>query len=344
MVGDSQQQTEGQREGPPRVSVVIPTRNRARLLEDVLRAIWNQTLPSSQFEILVIDNRSEDETASRMQDWIRQSPCPLTFKVMDVNRGPAHSRNTGVQLARGAIIAFTDSDCRPAADWLEKGLAAFQDDNTALVSGPVFYKPEQQVRFFSRTTGELRDENITYPTANAFYRRSVFLELGGFDQDLCFRDFFQRPVECADTDLAWQVKEKGFRNVFVPDMLVYHEVETMRPLAWAMEPFRNFVVPFLVRRHPDLRRRLLKWGVFFNTENILFYPLLVGIPLAIFVHPLFALLALPYLAWAARAGNSDLSPRRWPKILARIVLLAARQAVSCAGLLYGTIRFRTLVL
>lgn len=326
------------------VTVLIPTRNRARLLREVIEAIWKQDFPKDRFEIVVVDNISDDGTAEMMEDLIKRSPCSMRFHVMPVNKGPAHSRNTGAKIARGKILAFTDSDCAPETDWLAKGTKPFESDDVSFVTGPVFYKPGQPVSFFSRTVGELHDENITYPTANAFYRRSVFLEKGGFDEKLCFNDFFQRPVECADTDLAWRIKDEGGKNVFIRDMIVYHEVENMKPVAWAMEPFRNFVVPFLVRRHPTLRGQLLKWGVFFNPENIRFYPVLIGLVLGILVHPLFLLLGLPYVLWAARAGNPDLSIRRIPRIIARVILLSARQLVSCAGLFYGSLRFRTLVL
>ena len=325
-------------------SVVIPTRNRKRLLREAIEAIWKQTYPKDDFEIIVVDNLSDDGTAEMMAELISQSPCPMRFHVMPVNRGPAHSRNTGVTLARGKIIAFTDSDCAPASDWLSKGLAPFDSDDVSFVTGPVFYKPGQPISFFSRTVIELHDENITYPTANAFYRRSVFLSKKGFDETLCFQDFFQRPVECADTDLAWRIKDEGGRNVFLPDLLVYHEVENMKPLAWAMEPFRNFVVPFLIRRHPNLRSQLLTWGVFFGTENLRFYPVIIGVILGLLINPLFFLLVVPYVLWAARAGNPELSLRRVPRIIGRVILLSARQVVSCAGLLYGMLRFRTFVL
>jgi len=326
------------------VSVVIPTRNRARLLQEVVEALWGQTLDPELFEIIIVDNRSTDETPRLVQEWARRSPCRMVYHCMEENRGPTPSRNRGVELARGALIAFTDSDCRPVPEWLALGAEAMRDEKVGLVTGQVLYKPEQRVRFFSRASGEAKEEHPSYPTCNAWYRRAVFLQLGGFDMALCFRDFRSRPVECADSDLAWRVKEAGHLNVFVPGMVVYHEVEQLPPMNWAAEPFRLFVVPALVRRHPQLRRELLKWRLFFFPQNVLFYLGVVGVGLAIFLHWAFVALAVPFAGWAARAGNPNLSWRDLHRMLARIILIGARQACMCAGLIYGSIRFRSLVL
>ncbi|MCP4589398.1 MAG: glycosyltransferase family 2 protein [bacterium] len=326
------------------MSVVIPTRNRSALLREAIQAVWSQDFAPADFEIVVIDNLSTDDTEAMVGMLRLQSPCRMTYHRMDVNLGPANSRNKGVELARGKLIAFTDDDCCPAPGWLKLGARAFTDDSVALVTGQVLYKPGQEVKFFSRASGEAPEEHPTYPTCNAWYRRNVFQELGGFDMRLCFRDFRDRPVECADSDLAWRVKEARHSNVFEKDMVVFHEVERLPPLKWAMEPFRLFVVPELVRRHPQLRRELLTSRLFFMRENAWFYLLIAGLGLAIACHWAFVALALPYTLWAARAGNPRLTVLDLPKMVARAGFIGTRQMFMCAGLIYGSIRFRALVL
>ena len=326
------------------VSVVIPTRNQSGLLREAIEAVWRQTVDPATFEIIVVDNCSTDDTAAVVREMSARAPCSMVYHCMEENRGPANSRNQGVRLARGELIAFTDSDCRPVPQWLALGQSAMADTNVALVTGQVLYPPGQKITFFSRAAGEARYEHPSYPTCNAWYRRKVFLDLGGFDVNLCFHDFRNRPVECADTDLAWRVKEAGYRNVFVPEMIVHHRVEVLPPLNWAMEPFRLFVLPALVRRHPQLRRALLTWGVFFTRDNAWFYLALLGLGLGPVWHVAFLLLMVPYVAWAARAGNPRLTLLDLHRMAVRAVLIAARQAFLCAGLLYGSLRFRTIVL
>jgi len=333
-----------------RASVVIPCRNRAALTVELVEALFAQTLPHSDYEIVVVDNRSTDDTAQCVAALQERSPCRLLFHVMPENRGPAHSRNAGVGLARGEIIAFTDSDCRPRPDWLERGLAPFAAPEVAFVTGSVFDKPEQRGGFFARATGALTVEHPTYPTMNAFYRRRFFLEAGGFDESLCFRDFRDRPNECADTDLAWRLKEKGLRNVFDRELVIFHEVETQRPIAWVLEPFRLWLVPALVRRHPQLRRSLLRARLFFCKENALACLALLGATAglafdrALFLFVLPYGMALPYLWWAIALHKRPVRSRDLLRFLPETALIAARQLVMCAGLVYGSLRFRCLVL
>lgn len=328
----------------PFVSVVIPTRNRARLLREAIEAVFQQDVDPGSVELIVVDNLSTDGTEAVVSDLAARAPFRVRYKRMAVDRGPVYSRNEGAAMAEGEILAFTDSDCRPGRDWLREAVRPFSDAAVALVTGPVLYKPGQPIRFFSRASGEAREEHPTYPTANALYRRSVFFALGGFDTRLTFRSFRNRPVECSDSDLALRLIEAGHGNAFVPEAVVYHEVEMLPPVSWALEPFRLFVVPALVRRHPALRRRLLTWKVFFQRENAWFYLAVLAVVLGAAVHWSALAGLVPFLVWASRAGNPRLGWRDLPKMGARTVLLAARHACMCAGLVYGSLRFRSLVL
>ncbi len=160
------------------VSVVIPTFNRRALLGEAIQSLWNQTLASECYEVIVVDNLSTDGTTAMMDELQARSPCRLVYHRMSENLGPANSRNTGVQMARGEIIAFTDSDCRVSPSWLERGLEGFKrGDDVAFVSGQTFPKPEQPLTFFS-IGNPLQGENPTYPTANIFYRKKTFLDGG----------------------------------------------------------------------------------------------------------------------------------------------------------------------
>ena len=334
----------------PLVSVIIPTRNRGALLQEAIEALWRQTLPPERFEILVVDNRSTDDTQQRVRALQERSPCALLFHVMPTNDGPVPSRNEAARRARGALLAFTDSDCRVCPEWLERAAAAFADERVALVTGPVLDKPEQVRGRFARVTGGVTREHPSYPAANAVYRRSAFEAQGGFDQSLCFVDPLDRAVECADTDLAWRIKKSGLRNVFVPEAVVHHEVENTSRLKWLLEPTRLWVLPALVRRHPELRPVLLKGGLFFCKEDAFVALAAAGLLLALVVHPLLAVLALPYalllpyLWWAIMARGRPFAWRRLVDFLPETILLAARQTLMVAGLAYGSVRFRALVL
>jgi glycosyltransferase involved in cell wall biosynthesis len=327
----------------PLVSVVLPTYNRRELTRDAIESLWRQTLSPENFEIVLVDNCSTDGMREMIAEMQQRSPVNLVYHCMPENRGVARSRNAGVRIARGEFIALIDSDCEAHPNWLEKGLAVF-DQSVAFVTGPVLDKKNQHVTFFSRSNYAGLEHNATYPACNIFYRRSVYLEMGGHDENLCFGSFFNMAVECADTDLAWRIKEHGYNNVFVPDLFVYHEVEKLEFRRWLTHPFRLFAVPAIVQRHPQLRPMLLSHGVFFLKESPANYLAVAALLLSVTWHPAAAVLTLPYIICMARFLNWELSLLRLPKLLVQLVLVTLQQTVACAGLIYGSAKFRSLVL
>jgi glycosyltransferase involved in cell wall biosynthesis len=331
-------------ESPVTVTVIIPTLNRSKLLREALDSLCHQTLDPSLYEILVIDDGSHDDTPEVVRTFAESAPCRIVYHPLEKDFGPAYARNVGARLARSEILAFTDSDCRPGSDWLENGVKNFRD-GVAFVSGSVLFKPEQRIRFFSGIYYPVHSEDPTYPTCNIFFRRAEFLEMGGMDETLSFKTFLgDKAVECADTDLAWRMKERGLTNLFLPGLVIYHEVGLKKPWLWLIDPVRLFVLPALVKRHPQLRRDLLYARYFFNKEDLLFYLLAAGVLLGAALHWAFLALALPYPIWIARRIPQNLTVRKFPKLLVQMPFLVARRAVVCAGLIYGSIRFRCLVL
>lgn len=323
------------------VSVVLATYNRAALLEEAIRSLLIQTLAPERFEILVIDDASTDGTEAMLR--LFADVPGLRYHRLPHNSGVAVARNTGVRLARGPVIAFMDNDCWAAPDWLARGLAAI-GSGAALATGPVLDKPGQRLTLFTRSNATGPVEHPSYPACNAFYDRRTYLELGGLNEKLCFRGFGGMSCECSDADLAWRLKGGGHASVFVPEMAVFHEVEYLSFPAWLMNPLRLFVLPALVKRHPQLRRRMLKGRVFFAAENAWFYVAVLGIALSAVHGALTLLLAAPFL-WMHRAHLMDgFSLARLPRILARTALLSLQRGILCLGLIYGSLRFRCLVL
>lgn len=333
--------------GRPRISVVIPSYNRLDSLCDTLHGLAAQSLPSACFEVLVIDNASTDGTLDHVQSMAPGMPYSLrVHRIPGENRGPAPARNFGVELALGEVIAFTDSDCRPDPRWLQAGLAAFDDAEVAFATGVVDFKPEQMDRlgFFARHTVVSGFEHPTYPTANAFYRKDVFVQFGGFDELLSFPSILGVAMEAADTDLAWRIKEAGHRNAFVPSAIIHHEVQIVSPRDWLLEPLRLFLVPALVKSHPGLRSTLLTHGVFFYRGSIGYYIALVAVIAIGTVWPSL-LLALPILLMALAAAKArSLRPNVVLMRAGQIALNAMRIYVMSFALIGGSLRSRALVL
>ncbi len=327
----------------PEVSVVVSVKNRAAMMGDCLKGLLAQTLPRERFELVLVDNCSTEDLRA-VADAARGAGLNVTYLRTERDGGPAPARNQGVAAARGPVIAFTDSDCRPSPGWLAAGLAAFDDPLVGLVSGPVLPKPEQQVHPTTKITFITREEHPSFPTANLFLRRETFLALGGFDTSLSFRDPFDRATECADTDLAWRVIKTGVSRRFLPDAVMHHELEEQGWVLWLLEPTRLFVLPAVVRRHPELRRELLRFGVVFEWRATLATAILLPTLVLMFWWPW--LLAVPLGAALGRAAwrRGTAAPGAVRAQMGVSLLHLPRLLMVSLSLAYGSLRFRCLVL
>lgn len=114
------------------VTVIIPVYNNAEMLALCLEAIRAQTFPAERFEVIVVDNASTDNCRSVVD-------AHGFIYLLETKPGSYAARNAGIRLAKGEILAFTDSDCRPASGWLELGTERLKASvaNTGWLSGPV---------------------------------------------------------------------------------------------------------------------------------------------------------------------------------------------------------------
>jgi O-antigen biosynthesis protein len=103
----------------PQISVVLPTCNRAALLENCLNALLGQRTTRT-FEVILVDNASSPHRIAA-----RVALFPQVRLITETRRGSSHARNAGIRTARGEIIAFIDDDTQPAPDWLENLVAPF---------------------------------------------------------------------------------------------------------------------------------------------------------------------------------------------------------------------------
>lgn len=171
------------------ISVIIPTRNRARAVETCLDALAAQTLPAGSFEVIVVDDGSEAPLTLDPKRWAAKFKLKL---IPQQNTGPAGARNRGVTEARGEFLAFTDDDCLPTPTWLEKLVAALRENPEALVGGSTFNGLKNDL--FAETSQlilEMVYEHFNRDPANAYFfasnniavRRDRYLASGGFDAD-----------------------------------------------------------------------------------------------------------------------------------------------------------------
>ena len=327
----------------PSVSVVVPTYNRSAQLADTLASLVEQDYPAGRLEIIVVDNASTDRTPEVARQIQARSRFPVRY-VREMKRGAPVARNRGLAEAQGEIVAFIDSDCQAPNTWVRRAMEKMRPE-VGVLSGPVcpVVNPQRPPRFFCHQTNHQK-ANLLFPTANVFYRRKVIQDLGGFDEQ-----YGALPWGIAvfgdDTDLAWRVKRAGHASLFAPDAPVFHEASSIRAKAWLLEPVRMQALASLVARFPELRDELW-WRRCVDERDPAFYlALLSGLAFAITRRPLSLALTLPWL-WLMRGWveNDVWPPRRWWHIPFKYALLTERFALQTCALLWGSVRYRSLVL
>jgi glycosyltransferase involved in cell wall biosynthesis len=203
-----------------RYSVVIPARNSARALGTTLDALFAGSRQPD--EILVIDGCSHDGTP----DVARRRGVPV---VVNEKRHVAAARQLGVTTATGDVVAYTDSDCIPSPDWLQRIAARFDEyPDLDGIGGRVFLAtPRNEIQRYSAEVFETimqfpeRELFVTrkgmagsFAGANCAYRKQTLLAAGGF------RDEFTNHAE--EIDLFWRLIDRGAQLLFDPLLRVEH--------------------------------------------------------------------------------------------------------------------------
>jgi glycosyltransferase involved in cell wall biosynthesis len=309
----------------PRVSVIVPTYNRRGMLKDTLDALFTQDFAGS-FEVIVVDDASHDGTELMLAEAARRARCGFKAVRLWENHGAPFARNVGLALARGEFIAFTDSDCVPAPGWLracDDALSARFD----VVQGRTVPPPWERKPLFSHYIQTATADGL-FTTANAAYRRSVVMGVGGFNPEC---DYWE------DVDLGWRSVRAGARYGFAPEALVWHQVIVQRPQAWIRHVWHFTNWPIIAAHYPEFRRHLFL-RVWVDSFHVLVTLAAAGIVLSPFRRR-FALMALPYVAaFPFRHGLRG----RWPLLKAAAHL--GRDWVAFSALLWGSIRYKSPVL
>jgi glycosyltransferase involved in cell wall biosynthesis len=200
----------------PFVSVVIPVFNGSEYLRTCLEALERQTYPKHFFEVIVVDNNSKDGIGPLVGQFER---ARLGHEKAPGSYG---ARNVGISLAKGEVFAFTDADCIPARDWIEKGVEAlYAQPDCGLVAGRVeffFKRPGKpsMVEFYDSLTFLQQKKFIERShfgaTANLFTFRRIFDEVGLFDTTI------------SSGDVKWGnlVHKKGHRLIYAETACVRH--------------------------------------------------------------------------------------------------------------------------
>ncbi len=320
----------------PFVSVIVATKNRKWMLEQLLDSIDEQKYPRDRFELILVDDGSTDGA----WEWVQEAKARFRFQLRIFQNdkptgGPATPRNLGIRHAQGEIIAITDSDCVATPEWIAEAVCQFAA-GIGLVQGKTIPHPDDPRKMFS-TTNTI--STVNGDSCNIFYTREALDRVGYFSSEFLGSDS-RFSMYGDDVDLAYRVKEASYGAVFAEKALVMHHIVPLTFWEWLLRPRSAITGPFLVRRHPQIRKELLFLRYFVNRTTASFDLLILGAALAIVWTPWWLLLGMPFFTGKYREGNS-LNP---VKQVLRVFGGLLRSSVTFGALVYGSIRARTVLL
>jgi glycosyltransferase involved in cell wall biosynthesis len=319
----------------PEIAVAVASHDRPLRLRWLLEALAEQTLGRDRFEVVVAHDSTGEETDALLRD----HELARNGTLRHVRRSPGSSppganRNAAWRASRAPLVAFTDDDCRPPADWLANALAAAEQNAGAIVQGATRPDPDEGRLGYAPIHHK---QHIDPPTAwaqtcNIVYPREVLERLGGFDETRMVGE---------DAALAAIARGTGIEHVAAPDVLTYHAVEPV-PLPRFLRSLRRWEdLPLLAREHPSVRRNF-PLRVFWKWPHAWLPLAAAGVALSRRTYGLSLLLGLPW----AKTSLPYVGPGR-RNLLVRLRQAPRRAAIDAtemAVLARGSIRHRSLLL
>jgi glycosyltransferase involved in cell wall biosynthesis len=209
------------------VSLIIATRDRCHQLARCLQSVKSITF-ERPWELIIVDNGSTDETAAVVREFVASSSVPVHY-VFESKPGLGNAHNAGVAIARGKILAFTDDDCYPAADFLSGIWSAFEDPALGYIVGRIMLHDPADHRMTINESMTPRtfpgrsflSANSTWAIqgANMSFRREVICQIGGFDP-LFGPGSLVGGAE--DWDAAGRASALGWKGEYRPEVVVRH--------------------------------------------------------------------------------------------------------------------------
>ncbi len=216
-----------------KLSIVIITRNRANYLDEAIKNLLKQNYPKENFEIIVVDNNSSDNTRSVVKKLGDYSKNNIQY-IFEPDIGMSKARNRGAAIARGEIVLFIDDDVIPSPHWLHDYCSIYDMFPEIDAAGgriePVFQsdKPKWVSDELLVALGQLnlseKETILSFPDhpfgGNFSVKRETFMKVGGFIEEF---------TSCnEETAFFSKLHLNGYKVGYSPKVLVYHQIAGSR--------------------------------------------------------------------------------------------------------------------
>ncbi|MGH6847140.1 MAG: glycosyltransferase family 2 protein [Methylocella sp.] len=243
-----------------RISVVIPTYNRADLLSRTLQAYCHQSYPYHQHEIIVIDDGSTDKTESVVSHHLGNIPYELKYLRLD-HAGPATARNKGIQLATGDRILFTNDDIFPERDLLQQHALTSEKYPEAGILGFVEWSPDLNINDFMHfvaPAGAQFDYSDIIDPLNCghakFYGANLSIPVHWTSDERFDEKISTATLE--DHEYGYRLEKHGLKIVFNPNAIGYHYHPMTHSSFLARMEEAGKAIRYLWNIHPELEKEL----------------------------------------------------------------------------------------
>ena len=276
----------------PLLSVIIPTRGRAKLLEKVLKALALQTLPAAEFEVVVVMDGFDPAT----EQMIQENSFPFNLRALTQPRqGTAAARSLGVRSAKASILVFIDDDIVTAPGFLQAHSDAHQKEANLVVlgalkpppdslAGPIGQAVDRTQAYFDRCSAVgYQAVCADLLAANFSVSKEALIAAGGWD------DAFHGYGGAEDRDLALRLAGQGLKFRFEVEALGYH---------WPTKGWEDLLkdvlqsgraYPHFLKKHPGDTQGV-SWAVSTRGRRLLFRA--IGVCPGVFFVALYALARL----------------------------------------------------
>lgn len=216
------------------VTIIVPARNEEHSIKHVLQKLVLQDYPANKFEVIVVDDASEDNTAEIVKHFCENysNVKLLSISKTAENKGKKNAIDTAIKQATGELIITTDADCSMGINWLQTMVSYFHQTGAKMIIGPVAYHNEnstfnkmQSLDFMALTTSGAAslyfNKAIMCNGANLAYSKQVYDEVNGFEN-------IKQTASGDDVLLMYKIKQKhpiGVAFVKDKDAIVYTEAQ-----------------------------------------------------------------------------------------------------------------------
>lgn len=220
-----------------KLSIIIVNYNGKIYVDKCVNSIFSSNF--KDLEVIVVDNGSFDGSIGYLKEKYKAYADRFKTVFLEKNYGPAFARNKGVRIAKGKYIGFLDNDTEVEKKWAEVAISEFENNKKIgiIQSKLILSKERNKLDYAGEYLGQngflvqrakggevdcgqydQKVEILAAKSAGMFIKKEVFDKIGGFDSD-----YF---IYVEETDLGWRTWLAGYKVIFIPESIVYHEFGT----------------------------------------------------------------------------------------------------------------------